>query len=153
MSFFDLNISVHKDDLTGFALTKTLKQQVYQKFKILLLMNPGERMMDSKMGIGLRRALFASNFGDTGLYSNISNRIVEQVTTHMKYLEIEDVQYNESAETPNTLYMKILFSIPALNIIDELLVKTNEAGNLELFFGAEESSGKYVDIDIGSSGF
>ena len=112
----DLKTTVFRDPLTGFSMTHTAVEQVYQKLKTLLLLSPNERMMHPKMGVGLKRFLFAGNVGGLGpdgtdLYGSITARVIDQVNTYMPYIEIEDIIYGEVDRVPNAITMRIVFRI------------------------------------------
>ena len=62
------------DDLDGhYGLTKTVREAVKQNFKNLILTSPGERVMDSNFGVGLRNFLFENFTIEVG--ENIRFRI------------------------------------------------------------------------------
>ena len=46
---------------TGYSLNKTYRDMVKQNIKMLLLTAPGERIMDSNFGVGLKTYLFELN--------------------------------------------------------------------------------------------
>ena len=55
-------IPLQKNDEDGFyVLTKTLAQNIKQNIKNLMLTSPGERVMISDFGVGLRNFLFQNN--------------------------------------------------------------------------------------------
>ena len=56
-----LDGSLNKDSEDGFQLVKSLKQNIKQNLKMLLLTIPGERVMEPNFGVGLKTYLF-SNF-------------------------------------------------------------------------------------------
>ena len=58
---FDLDIFVRKDSRDGFKVIRNIHHQVRQKLVLLIMMHPGERIMDGEMGVGLSRFLFDQN--------------------------------------------------------------------------------------------
>ena len=79
-----------------YRLTKTIKEAISQNLKMLILTNPGERMMDPNFGAGLRRYLF-QNFSPT-IYDKITSRIDEQVRIYLPQVNIQKVIFNESQD-------------------------------------------------------
>ena len=132
---FDLDLKVHKDDRSGFALTRTLREQVRQKFKTLLLTMPGERLMNANLGVGLQTYLFAGHTGDTGIHSSITNRIQDQVAIYMPYVNILDIQFSEAPSQPNSLYIKIYFEVSVLGIEEHFAAFAGDNGNIEASYG------------------
>ena len=61
-----------RDSNDGFALTKNLKEVAAQNFKMLILTNPGERIMDVNFGVGILGYLFENNSPET--YDQIKSR-------------------------------------------------------------------------------
>jgi len=108
----------------AYRLIKTYKELVKQNFKNLILTAPGERMMDTHFGVGIRNFLFR-NDGPL-LYSNIRSKINEQVSKYMPFVIIIDVSFvtpesgGAQGMDNNFLSMKIEYAIGPLDTIDEL---------------------------------
>ena len=134
MPNYDLDLNVHKDKKTGFALNNTLRKQIFQKLKTLFLTMPKERLFNAPMGIGIQTFLFSTNFGDPGIYSAITNRIQEQVETYMPYVIIQDIDFGGIDNNPHALYIRVLFEVPILNIEDTMVVSSSESGRAEVEF-------------------
>ena len=121
-----LPIGIDAED--GFALTKTVVEQIKQNFKNLVLTVPGERVMKPSFGVGLKRYLFEQN--TLQLREEISTKIVEQAKAYMPFIRIEDIIFSD-VESPisdeNTLMIKIIYHITPLNITDMLAV--DDAGD------------------------
>ena len=88
---FSVSIPMQRDARDGFKMNKTYKQVVNQNLKMLVLTAPGERMMDPDFGIGLRNFLFEQNAEVT--YQRIEDKIYEQVTRYMPFIEIENINF------------------------------------------------------------
>ena len=106
----------------GYGLNKTHKQLVNQNFKMLILTNPGERMMDPMFGVGLRNYLF--ELDSPFVRSNIVENINEQVGIYMPFIEIEDIAFvspeeNDMLDT-NFLGITIRYTIVPLQLGDLL---------------------------------
>lgn len=107
-----------------YNLLVDLTDVVKQNFKNLMLTEPGERIMDSSFGVGLRRYLFEPKGFQT--QTLISERINEQVQTYMSYLNIDNIEFEEDQFDPNYLGISIYYSIPSLKIEDVLSVAVGE---------------------------
>ena len=111
-----LPLSLDKTDL-GDSLNRTLRQSIQQNLVHLILTNPGEKVMDSRFGVGIKKYLF-NNFSQSASDS-IVNGIKSQVMKYMPFLAIEEIKIIESQDY-NTLSLFIKYSVPTLSIQDVL---------------------------------
>jgi len=104
----------------AYRLLKTYKSLVKQNLKNLVLTAPGERMMDTHFGVGIRNFLFR-NDGQL-LYSSIRSRINDQVQKYMPFVAIIDVSFvtPEMGGDNNFLGLAIEYNIGPLDTIDKL---------------------------------
>ena len=104
----------------GYKLNQTLEEIVSQNFKMLLLTNPGERMMDPSFGVGLRKSLFEQHTEVT--LDNIRDNINDQVKKYMPFLNVDDIDFGDAEldSTSNTLDLKIRYRILPLESVDNL---------------------------------
>ena len=95
---------------------------------MLLLTNPGERMMDPGFGVGILAFLFNSNTPDT--YANITTAIQRQVDKYLPYIQIDNIQYttpeNNPDLFPNSLNVIINFTIVPLQQSVVLQIQQNQ---------------------------
>jgi phage baseplate assembly protein W len=110
-------------DPGGQELIKTYPDLVKQNLKNLFLTSPGERVMDSKFGVGLRQFLFEPNVEQT--YGIIRARIDTQVAMYMPYLNVLDVVFDtrtssEDNWSGNFLSLRVFYKILPLDLIDAL---------------------------------
>ena len=107
-----------------YDLNTTYDELAKQNLKMVVLTNPGERIMDPDFGVGISKYLFANNGPDT--YSAIAGRINEQVSIYLPYLKIENIDFtipeNNPDLFPNSLTLSILFTIVPLQQSDELQI-------------------------------
>jgi phage baseplate assembly protein W len=89
-----------------------------QNFKMLILTNPGERVMYPEYGVGITRYLFENFTNNT--YTQIDNRLREQVKIYMPYINIVEVNFNGSDDSRNTLGIRIMYTIPQIGVRDLL---------------------------------
>ena len=106
------------DSGDGYTSIKSLKVLIKQNFKMLILTNPGERVMEPEFGVGIKQFLFGNFGGD--YKGRITSKINEQVTAYLPSVKILDIQFAESAADNNTLSLRIIYSIPRLATKDLL---------------------------------
>ena len=64
MASYGVALPLPYDSGDGFTMLKHIKRVAKQNFKMLILTVPGERVMEPKFGVGLKRYLF-ENFSET----------------------------------------------------------------------------------------
>jgi phage baseplate assembly protein W len=110
-----------------FELITDYPTLVKQNLKMLILTNPGERMMDVNFGVGLRRYLFEMNNEIT--YQDIASRIRTQVSQYMPFVEVQKIEFDTPEDNPNLfpndLRTKITFKIVPLQMTGTLQLDTN----------------------------
>ena len=89
-----------------------------QNFKMLLLTNPGERIMNPDFGVGLKRYLFEMN--SPGTYNQINDRILSQTKRYMKFIQLNKVDFaipeNNPDLFPHQLAVIVHFTIVPLRV-------------------------------------
>lgn len=120
-------LPLRRDDQDGYLLNKDFKDLVQQNFKMLVLTNPGERIMDPEFGVGLRRFLFEQNNPQT--YSQIESKMREQVSRYLSYLKIKNISFNRPSGldnlSENLLSIKIVYFIEPLQIENDIVFNFN----------------------------
>ena len=116
MSSLGVKLPLTQDSGDGFTMIKSIKGMVKQNFKMLLLTNPGERVMEPNFGVGLKTYLFASATED--IQAQIGAKIREQVQLYLPIIRIRDMQFGLSNIDTNTLAMQIIYDIPSLGLQD-----------------------------------
>ena len=110
-----------------YRLNTTFAEIARQNLKMLLLTNPGERMMDPEFGVGLQRYLFEVN--TKFIYSEIQSRIEQQVKKYLPYIGIGKIEFLtsalESAIDPHYLGVNVSFIILPLNMSSLLQINAN----------------------------
>ena len=94
------------------------KTLIQQNFKMLILTNPGERVMEPDFGVGIRTYLF-ENFTES-TFAKIERRIMSQTNTYLPTISINEISFDPAGEDFNTLSVRIGYSVPNLNIQDLL---------------------------------
>ena len=127
MPGFSPKLPLVLDEEDGYALTKDLKEVAKQNFKMLVLTNPGERIMDPTFGVGILAYLFENN--TPAVYQQIESRIRQQAEKYLPYITVENVQFSGPIGDPdiadNFLGVSISYSIQRLGVRDTLQISTN----------------------------
>ena len=121
MAFQPLVINGDLSDLSdnnGYELITSLKLNIRQNLKMLILTNPGERVMEPDFGVGVKRYLFEMN--DNQVYSAIENKIREQVKRYLPYLSVARVRFMSFEENANGIKIMLEYKIPRLSLNDAL---------------------------------
>ena len=88
---------------------------------MLILTNPGERVMIPDFGAGIKHMLFEQ--AGTRIAERVEQRVIEQVQEFMPHVSIYAVQVSFGDDTPSEAYsmtVGINYSIPSLEIMDQL---------------------------------
>ena len=113
---FKPQIPLSLDSEDGFAMIKDLKNNIRQNLKMLLLTNPGERIMLPRFGVGMRRYLFENRSDD--VYAQINSRIREQISIFLPYLQIKRIKF--SSDDEHKISLTIFYSVPRISLNDVL---------------------------------
>jgi phage baseplate assembly protein W len=117
MSSIGIKLPITYNTGDGFTMIKTIKQMVKQNLKMLILTNPGERVMEPNFGVGIMQYLF-SNYSD-GVGGQIKNKIEEQVRLYLPVVKIGNIQFEESPDT-NSIRVILTYQIPDIAVNDLL---------------------------------
>ena len=92
---FSVKLPFSTDRIDGpYVLNKTLESTIKQNLKMLVLTEPGERVMNGDFGVGLKRLLFEPVHPRT--YETIKERVMEQTSLYMPFLNIKDVTFSSN---------------------------------------------------------
>lgn len=115
-------LPLKKDPIDGlYNMNKTALDSIKQNLKMLLLTNPGERMMLPDYGVGLKKYLFEQK--DEYIASKIENKITEQISKYLNIVKIEQLiiaSSEEGVDSENSLNVRLVYSIPLISYSDEL---------------------------------
>ena len=128
MAGFSPKLPLTLDPDDGYTLTKTIKELTQQNFKMLVLTNPGERVMDPEFGVGILAYLFENN--SIATQGRIRSRVRDQASKYLPHVVVEDVIFNSINENSNVsenfLGVSIVYSIERLAIKDVLEIPINK---------------------------
>ena len=104
----------------GYISLQTLKQVAAQNLKMIVLTDPGERVMDPIFGAGVRGLLFENPGPSVDI---IKQRIKAQVAKYLPWVTISEIQLSSS---DNLLSLIIYYVIPNLGTgLEELSISVN----------------------------
>ena len=109
-------IPLQLDAEDGYKLTQTLKDMIAQNVKMIVLTNPGERVMIPDFGVGLRNYLF-DNFSEE-VFANIRGKIHQQIERWMPFVQIEEINFFEV--DLHAIAMELQYYVPTINLSEVL---------------------------------
>jgi len=118
MSSLAVALPLALDSINGFEMITSFKKLIKQNLKMLLLTNPGERVMVPGYGVGVNGYLF-QNFTES-TYAQIDAKIREQVASYMPVVAIHNISFDVAAQDTNTLGISLAYSIPNIGVRDLL---------------------------------
>ena len=118
MATLGVKLPITRNDVHGYTMIDDFGTLIKQNLKMLVLTNPGERVMIPDFGVGISKHLF-ENF-NSSIYSEIETAIREQVEIYLPVVTIRNVRFDDTEQDRNTLGVTIVYSIPVLGIKDLL---------------------------------
>ena len=118
MASYGVSLPLELDDGDGFEMIKSIKKLIKQNLKMILLTDPGERVMEPKFGVSMKTYLF-ENYG-TGTEAKIDSKIRKQVNTYLPVVSIIDIAFGIADADNNRLAFSIFYAIPELDDKDLL---------------------------------
>lgn len=85
---------------------------------MIILTNPGERVMEPEFGVGIKQFLF-QNFSEN-VYAEIDNKIRQQVGEFLPEVSIQGVNFYSIEQDSNKVSFRLVYSIPAIAVNDLL---------------------------------
>lgn len=114
------SLPLTRDSKSGvFSLITSYEEEIKQNFKNLVLTSPGERIMNTDFGVGIRNYLFENR---TDAKSAIEQRIRTQVERYMPFISLEGIIFDYAddlgipLEDRQILSIKIVYNVPDLNL-------------------------------------
>lgn len=102
-----------------YSLNKTILESIKQNFKMLLLTNPGERIMEPEFGVGLKQLLFEQDVQN--VRDILQNKIVSQTRKYLNFIALEQINISPPEQNEeNIIFINIVYSVPLLKTRDEL---------------------------------
>ena len=113
-----VSLPINRDSSDGFSMNYTVKETLRQNFIMLILTNPGERVMEPGFGVGIKTFLFTNKATD--YRASIIAKINQQVKRYMPAIIVGAIDFAESNQDGNTISIRITYSIPDMGIKDLL---------------------------------
>ena len=104
MSAFGVKLPLTKDSADGFTSLKRIQDTVRQNLKMLILTNPGEKIMDVNYGVGIKSFLFSSRYNFT--QTEIEQKIRDQVSFYMPAVIIRKIDFKFFSRTITKIFSK-----------------------------------------------
>ena len=120
-----LPLAVNKAD-GAYALNKDITSLAAQNLKMVILTNPGERIMQPAFGAGIRQLLFEPATQAT--VDIVRARIQQQVSQYLPYINLIQLQVFVSENDASALIISLKYSVPTANIISELTLGVTPSG-------------------------
>ena len=118
MASLSVRLPLRLDSSDGFTMIKDIKTLIRQNLKMLILTDPGDRVMEPDFGAGIKTYLF-ENFG-TDTPAQIDNKIREQVSIYLPSVSVERIDFSATDIESSRLGISIIYSIPDINVRDLL---------------------------------
>ena len=119
MSSIGIKLPLTYNSADGYTMIKTIRTMVRQNLKMLILTNPGERVMEPDFGAGISRFLFSNH--NSGVQSRIQRAIMDQVELYMPVVKIIGINLSQDPDN-NYITVSIKYSIPNIGINDLLQI-------------------------------
>ena len=118
--------------IDGYNLNTNFRQVAQQNLKMIVMTNPGERIMIPEFGVGIRTYLFENS--TQTIFDTIEDKIREQVARYLPYISIEAIQFSSSeagfnmseidpSSASNFVSIQIKYNIPSAFISDVLILE------------------------------
>lgn len=127
MTGYSVKLPLKYDNANGpYTMNKKLKDVVNQNFKMLLLTNPGERIMNTSYGIGVKSLLF-HNRKENESEIDIESIILNQTRTYMPFVSITNLQITDNLpDEQNGIFISIEYEIPSIKETDNISLILNQ---------------------------
>ena len=102
-----------------YSLLKTIKEMGQQNLKMLVLTNPGERIMDANFGVGISRFLFDQEGSFIG--GELEQKIIDQVDIYLPYITITDINISPRLDE-NIANVQITYFIEGFTTNEKLFL-------------------------------
>ena len=125
--FIGLDLPIHKSSGKEgyFASTSTTIEAVKNNIRNILKTERGERLMQPRFGINLKKFLFEPMSEESVV--NIQDEIINTFLVWLPFVEVRDIRVNSSRVGPNSLNLDIVFNIKQdPNTLDSIQIQITE---------------------------
>jgi len=121
MKGYSVKLPLRNDEADGvFLMNKNMKEVINQNFRMLLLTNPGEKIMNTDYGIGAKKLLFENKLEGGLTEVDLESVIIEQVSKYMPYLILERIKIEDYDYNTNGVFIEVKYRVPSLDAEDTL---------------------------------
>lgn len=127
MNGYSVVLPLKYDQVDGpYLMNKEIKKVIQQNLKMLILTNPGERVMDTDYGIGVKSLLF-HNRTDSVSEINMDAIIRRKVQKYMSFITIEEITFSDDIPNElNTVFLSVSYRVPSIKIADNISIILNK---------------------------
>lgn len=118
MNSYSVALPLQRSSLGGFQMITNIKRLIRQNLKMLVLTNPGERVMEPNFGVGLTTFVF-NNFHENTMGA-IDAKIRQQVSIYMPAISIIEISFGNTDPDNNYLGIMLAYAIPGIGAKDLL---------------------------------
>jgi hypothetical protein len=104
MNAFGVALPLNRSSADGFVMIKSLKRLFRQNLKMLILTNPGERVMRPSFGVGIKSYLF------------------ESYQENVPAIQIIKILFEDTDPDRGRLSIAVVYAIPDINVKDLLQI-------------------------------
>jgi phage baseplate assembly protein W len=113
---YSVKLPLEESQNSNSSYNTTLVDTARQNIKMILLTNPGERIMLPDFGVGFRRMLFEQN--NERLAAMLENAIMQQMAKYAAGIGIDEI--NIITDSNNTIVgISLIFSIKSVKIFGQ----------------------------------
>jgi phage baseplate assembly protein W len=118
---FSPKLPLTVDQIDGpYKLLKTVKAVGAQNLKMLVLTNPGERIMNPDFGVGINKYLFEQEADFAS--GAVKERIYNQTSKYLPYINLTNVDIFPRQDLSNAWGVRITYFIPGFTTTEELFL-------------------------------
>jgi phage baseplate assembly protein W len=115
---YSIKLPLEQNMVSDNSYNKNLSELLRQNVKMILLTNPGERIMEPEFGVGFKKFLFEPITPETS--SKLESRIYSQFSTYLPSVSINNINIIPLADN-NRYNVKIVYSFLPAGIDNEII--------------------------------
>jgi len=124
MNGLSVKLPLVYNNVQGYAMNTNYLDLAKQNLKMVVLTEPGERVMIPTFGVGLKRKLFESRKN----IESIKGEINTQVAKYLSYIQITNIEIfdnvsEEASSYDNSVNISITFYVKNFGLSDTLNLK------------------------------
>jgi phage baseplate assembly protein W len=124
MNGLSVKLPLTYNNIQGYAMNTNYLDLAKQNLKMVVLTEPGERVMIPTFGVGLKRRLFESKKN----IESVKNEINTQVSKYVSYIQITNIDIfdsmdEETSSYDNSVSISITFYVKNFGLSDTLNIK------------------------------